>query len=110
MLFQCFHDKPHRPHARLFTIECFQFHHNWFHHVHKVGTSIAKPIFPYVGSNIFHLGEVLVLMAVTQHVDKSCPFSIDDRFLAWLGGPKPYKKKLDPKSILQALTMCIVLT
>jgi len=77
--------------------------------VHNVGTSIAKPIFPYVGSNIFHLGEGLVLMAVTQHV-KSCPFTIDDRFLAWLGGPKPGKKKLDSKSILQALTMCIVLT
>jgi hypothetical protein len=48
---------------------------------------------------IFHLGEGLVLMAVTQHVDKSCPFRIDDRFLAWLSGPKPGKKKLGPKSI-----------
>jgi hypothetical protein len=59
---------------------------------------------------IFHLGEGLVLMAVTQHVDKSCPFRIDDRFLAWLGGPKPGKFFFDPKPILQDSTMCIVLT
>jgi hypothetical protein len=41
---------------------------------------IPKPIPLYVGSNISCLGEGFLSMGVTQHVDKGCPFRIDDNF------------------------------
>jgi hypothetical protein len=39
---------------------------------------ISKSILLHVDSNIFHLGERLVLMGVMQCVNKSCPFKVDD--------------------------------
>jgi hypothetical protein len=35
-------------------------------------------ILPFVNSNIFSLGEVLVMMSAMQCVDKGCPFQIDN--------------------------------
>jgi len=92
---QCFDDKPHLPHARLFSIKCLQQHKNQFHHFHKVVTSIPKPIPPYVGLNISCLGEGLLLMGVTR-VDKNHPFKVNDSlFNNWSHCQQPFCKKLN---------------